>query len=95
MFDTITRMEINSRMAVLVHWWNGRFERALRRDVFVRRDDLGTFVVEWREGGEGGASTATSHRSAWEAVTAARAYLVPLAEWSDVTDAHRHAYPPR
>lgn len=89
MFDTIARMEI------LVHWWNGRFERARRRDVFVTRDDRGGFVVERREGGAGGASTSTSHASAWEAVTAARAHLVPLAEWSDVTDAHRHAYPSR
>ncbi|GGK10923.1 hypothetical protein GCM10010123_46060 [Pilimelia anulata] len=81
-------------MVLLVHWWNGRFEHAARRDVFVRRD-ADAFTVELRSGGPRGTTTSTTHPTAWAAVTAARAHLVPLADWSDVTDAHRHAHPER
>ncbi|WP_213005806.1 hypothetical protein [Paractinoplanes toevensis] len=35
------------------HWWNGRWGRIARRDVYLRVEGDG-FVVEAREGGAGG-----------------------------------------
>lgn len=37
------------------HWWNGRWGRIARRDVYLRTEN-GTFVVEARAGGADGES---------------------------------------
>ncbi len=37
------------------HWWNGKWGRLARRDVFLTQDDVsGHFWVEAREGGADG-----------------------------------------
>src|SRR5262245_58684982 len=48
------------------HWWNGRWGRLARRDVFVRPADEGG-QVELRRGGEGGRSRSRTFASKTEA----------------------------
>ncbi len=49
------------------HWWNGRWGRLARREIFVKPVD-GRWVVELRRGGEGGRSRARTFGSEAEAL---------------------------
>ena len=49
-------------------WWNGRWGRLTRRDVFMRVTD-GDWVVELRRGGEGGRTRTRSFGSEEAAVS--------------------------
>jgi hypothetical protein len=45
----------NLRMEQRKHWWNGRWGRIARRDIYVREDG-GRWLVEHRVGGADGRS---------------------------------------
>jgi hypothetical protein len=57
------------------HWWNGKWGRLARRDVFLNQDDTtGHFWVEAREGGADG----TSIRQEYDCEPDAARYIARL-----------------
>jgi hypothetical protein len=66
------------------HWWNGKWGRLARRDVFLRVDG-DQWHVEQRDGGGDGTSTFREYDSEDEAYEAVRALLTGPDEWRDLT----------
>lgn len=78
-------------MAVVRHWWNQKWGRIARRDVYVRSDG-GRFEVEVVQGGAEGKRWVALFDTAEEAIGEAESHLVdPNDDWRDVSDAHRPA----
>ncbi len=62
------------------HWWNGKWERLARRDVYLRAD-ADQWFVEQRAGGADGMSRFYEYDSEDEAYEAVRALLTGPDEW--------------
>ncbi|HET6211570.1 MAG TPA: hypothetical protein VFE14_01725 [Micromonosporaceae bacterium] len=77
MFDTISGMEQRR------HWWNARWGRIARRDVYLRVDGDRWFV-EAREGGSEGRSRWWELDSEDEALEVIRTLLAGSDDWRDL-----------
>jgi hypothetical protein len=62
------------------HWWNGKWGRLARRDVYLRAD-ADQWFVEQRAGGAEGVSRFYEYDSEDEAYEAVRALLSGPDEW--------------
>ena len=68
-------------------WWNGRWSRLVRRDVFVRNAAGGRWQVELRRGGPEGRQRVRSFETEREAVGwVESAVLDPAAGWREIRD---------
>ncbi|MDG4763230.1 hypothetical protein O7632_03765 [Solwaraspora sp. WMMD406] len=65
------------------HWWNGRWGRLARRDVFLRAD-ADRWHVEARSGGAEGVSRFTEHDNEESAYDTVRHLLTGPGEWREV-----------
>jgi len=74
--------------SVVKHWWNGRWGRLTRRDVYVRTHGK-RYELELREGGSEGTSWRRLFDTLDDAVGEAGKHMSPDMTWSDITDAHR------
>ncbi|GAA3200282.1 hypothetical protein ACFO1B_05355 [Dactylosporangium siamense] len=69
-------------------WWNGRWSRLVRRDVFVRNAADGRWQVELRRGGPEGRLRVRSFGSEQDAVGWIESAVVdPEAGWREIRDA--------
>jgi hypothetical protein len=66
------------------HWWNGKWGRLGRRDVFLRVD-ADRWHVEQRAGGAEGLSRFYEHGSADEAYETVRALLAGAEGWRELS----------
>jgi hypothetical protein len=66
------------------HWWNGKWGRAARRDVYLRIDG-DTWHVEQRAGGADGVSHFYEFGSEEDAYDRVRALLVGPFEWRELS----------
>ncbi|GIF69539.1 hypothetical protein Ais01nite_75740 [Asanoa ishikariensis] len=66
------------------HWWNGKWGRAARRDVYLRID-ADTWHVEQRAGGADGVSHFYEFESEEDAYDRVRALLVGPFEWRELS----------
>jgi hypothetical protein len=79
----------SSKPDVLVrHWWNRRWGRMARRDVYIRTDGV-AFRLELREGGtDSGRGARRWFDELGPAVEEAGRHMAPDQEWVDITAAH-------
>lgn len=69
-------------------WWNGRWSRLVRRDVFVRNAADGRWQVELRRGGPEGRLRVRSFDSETDAVGWVESIVLdPEAGWREMRDA--------
>ncbi|MDG6105274.1 hypothetical protein Daura_48210 [Dactylosporangium aurantiacum] len=69
-------------------WWNGRWSRLVRRDVFVRNAADGRWQVELRRGGPDGRQRVRSFETEREAVGWVESTVLdPDAGWREIRDA--------
>lgn len=69
-------------------WWNGRWSRMVRRDVFVRNAADGRWQVELRRGGPDGRLRVRSFGSEVDAVGWVESAVVdPQEGWREIRDA--------
>jgi hypothetical protein len=74
---------------VVRHWWNAKWGRLVRRDLYVRTDGR-RWEVEARIGGAEGRSRRQVCHNEDEALALARRWLaLGGSDWTDVTSAHR------
>ncbi|WP_203718500.1 hypothetical protein, partial [Asanoa siamensis] len=66
------------------HWWNGKWGRAARRDVYLRTSG-DTWHVEQRAGGADGVSHFYEYESEEDAYDRVRALLVGPFEWRELS----------
>jgi hypothetical protein len=66
------------------HWWNGKWGRLGRRDIFLRADG-DQWHVEHREGGAEGVSRFSEFDSEDEAYEAIRGLLAGPDQWRELT----------
>jgi len=74
------------------HFWNGRFGRLARRDIYIRQVHDGVYEVEVRHGGSDGQSALAPHPTSETALAAAQEVMsadAVLSQWRDITEAHR------
>lgn len=74
-------------MAVVERWWNGRFGRMARRDVWLKR----TWRVEWRQGDGDSPVTGKDFDDeqaarAWLRTVLARGKVHESDQWRDLTE---------
>jgi hypothetical protein len=75
-------------------WWNGRWSRLVRRDVFVRNGADGRWQVELRRGGPGGRLRTRAFDSEGDAIGWVESAVLkpddpedPEAGWREIRDA--------
>ena len=66
------------------HWWNGKWGRSGRRDVYLR-EEQGRFVVEARAGGADGRSMKWEQPTEQEALRYAETLLSDQDGWRELT----------
>jgi hypothetical protein len=66
------------------HWWNGRWGRSARRDVFLRTDG-DTWHIEQRAGGADGASQFYEFGSEDDAYEVVRGLLTGPDDWRELS----------
>jgi hypothetical protein len=66
------------------HWWNGKWGRLARRDVFLRTDG-GRWYVEQRAGGAEGISRHYEYGDEDDAYEAVRGLLVGPDNWRELS----------
>ncbi|GIJ29972.1 hypothetical protein Vqi01_51340 [Micromonospora qiuiae] len=75
------------------HWWNGKWGRLARRDVFLRVD-ADRWYVEQRAGGAEGASRFYEHDTLDEAEETVRALLQGPHPWRELSPHPPSSHPP-
>ena len=65
------------------HWWNGRWGRLARRDLFLREDG-GTWYIEDRLGGADGRSRWYEHGDEDSALDRIRALMAASDGWREL-----------
>jgi hypothetical protein len=66
------------------HWWNGRWGRHVRRDVYLRVDG-DAWLVEQRAGGADGVSQFYEFASEEDAYERVRALLTDSGDWRELS----------
>ena len=66
------------------HWWNGKWGRIARKDIFLRVSG-DQWYVEQRTGGGDGVSTFVEFNSEEAALDAVRALLAGPEEWRELS----------
>jgi hypothetical protein len=75
---------------VVKHWWNGRWGRLARRDVYVKVDSEPRSVVEARADGAEGRIKRQECRDEREALVLAERWReFGGDDWADISGAHR------
>ncbi len=81
---------------VFKHWWNGKFGRIARRDVFVWTDGHHRWEVEARRGGANGPSRRQAVHGEREALELAQRWRDMGGDnWRDVSRLYRDPPAPR
>lgn len=69
------------------HWWNGKWGRLARRDVYIRHTPTGV-ELELREGGYDGRSARAAFPTEADAIAEAQRHMQPhpTDHWRELTD---------